>query len=319
MATTAFGNVELYLNALDKTIQYKNIRKEITDAYWSTDITPLLYPLWDDPKDRLETFVYREDDSYSVARCKYKKNFKTNTFNWVSYDFDPKAIDVNAATTLKDALKLKFVEYRDIQEDTYQKAVSAEFARTNSITWKRVKIIRQFLLQDSDHTQLPDAPGNDELKALWKQYRQYIRDIPTLQAVDTPFNIVYPITPVEYLQRKTLAVDADVKAKLGEQGTDKDYLTSSYHFWKMQEANLAKYTQRMAFYIASRLASTSNEGDDVATRILISPFITSFTGAWNGTGYSTDEEAATAIKLENDKLGVDYLDDLISKIETGEL
>ena len=59
MATTSFGNVELYLNALDKTIQYKNIRKEINDAYWNSDIIPLLYPLWDDPKDKLETFVYR--------------------------------------------------------------------------------------------------------------------------------------------------------------------------------------------------------------------------------------------------------------------
>ncbi len=301
------------MNALDKTIQYKNIRKEITEHYWSTEITPLLYPLWDDSKDRLETFVYREDDTYSVARCKYKKNFKTNSFTWVSYDFDPKAIDVNAAATLKDALKLKFIEYRDIQEDTYQKAVSAEFARTNAITWKRVKIIRQFLLQDSDYTQMEDAPGSDELKALWKSYRQYIRDIPSLQQVDSPFNVVYPITPLEYLERKTIAVDPDVKEKLGDQGTEKDYLTSSYHFWKMKEANLAKYTQRMSFYIASRLATQSADQDDVSSRILISPFITEW------SHMMSEEDEATKIRLENDKLGVDYLDDLINKIESGEL
>lgn len=315
MATTSFGNVELYLNALDKTIQYKNIRKEINDAYWNSDIIPLLYPLWDDPKDKLETFVYREDDSYSVARCKYKKNFKTDSFTWVSYDFDPKAIDDNAATTLKDALKLKFIEYKDIQENDYQRAVSAEYARTNAITWKRVKIIRQFLLQDSDYTQMPDAPGSDELKELWKQYRQYIRDLPSLQQIDSPYNVVYPITPNEYLERKTLAVDPEVKEKIGDQGTDSTYLTSSYHFWKMQEANLAKYTQRMSFYIASKLATSSSDIDAIAGRIMISPFITK----WTAMGHNNAEEEAAAIRLENDKLGVDYLDDLIKKIESGEI
>jgi hypothetical protein len=315
MATTSFGNVELYLNALDKTIQYKNIRKEINDAYWNSDIIPLLYPLWDDPKDKLETFVYREDDSYSVARCKYKKNFKTDSFTWVSYDFDPKAIDDNAATTLKDSLKLKFIEYKDIQENDYQRAVSAEYARTNAITWKRVKIIRQFLLQDSDYTQMPDAPGSDELKELWKQYRQYIRDLPSLQQIDSPYNVVYPITPNEYLERKTLAVDPEVKEKIGDQGTDSTYLTSSYHFWKMQEANLAKYTQRMSFYIASKLATSSSDIDAIAGRIMISPFITK----WTAMGHNNAEEEAAAIRLENDKLGVDYLDDLIKKIESGEI
>ena len=315
MATTSFGNVELYLNALDQTIQYKNIRKEINDAYWNSDIIPLLYPLWDDPKDKLETFVYREDDSYSVARCKYKKNFKTDSFTWVSYDFDPKAIDDNAATTLKDALKLKFIEYKDIQENDYQRAVSAEYARTNAITWKRVKIIRQFLLQDSDYTQMPDAPGSDELKELWKQYRQYIRDLPSLQQIDSPYNVVYPITPNEYLERKTLAVDPEVKEKIGDQGTDSTYLTSSYHFWKMQEANLAKYTQRMSFYIASKLATSSSDIDAIAGRIMISPFITK----WTAMGHNNAEEEAAAIRLENDKLGVDYLDDLIKKIESGEI
>ena len=315
MATTSFGNVELYLNALDKTIQYKNIRKEINDAYWNSDIIPLLYPLWDDPKDKLETFVYREDDSYSVARCKYKKNFKTDSFTWVSYDFDPKAIDDNAATTLKDALKLKFIEYKDIQENDYQRAVAAEYARTNAITWKRVKIIRQFLLQDSDYTQMPDAPGSDELKELWKQYRQYIRDLPSLQQIDSPYNVVYPITPNEYLERKTLAVDPEVKEKIGDQGTDSTYLTSSYHFWKMQECNLAKYTQRMSFYIASKLATSSSDIDAIAGRIMISPFITK----WTAMGHNNAEEEAAAIRLENDKLGVDYLDDLIKKIESGEI
>jgi len=314
MATTSFGNVELYLNALDKTIQYKNIRKEINDAYWNSDIIPLLYPLWDDAKDRLETFVYREDDSYSVARCKYKKNFKTNEFNWVSYDFDPKAIDENAATTLKDALKLKFIEYKDIVESDYQRAVSAEYARTNAITWKRVKIIRRFLLQDSDYTQMPDAPGSDELKALWKQYRQYIRDLPELQPLDSPYNVIYPITPDEYLERKTMSIDPDIKEKLGDQGTETEYLKSSYHFWKMQDANLGKYTQRMAFYVASRIAVSSTEGDDMAHRIMVSPFVT----RWSYSVLTIEEEAAK-IKAENDKEGVDYLDDLISKIETGEI
>ena len=81
----AIKNTDVYLNALERTIQYKGIRKEISDSYWDTNVTPLLYPLWDSAKDKLEVFLVKADGSYHITRNKYKRDFKTETSSWVSY------------------------------------------------------------------------------------------------------------------------------------------------------------------------------------------------------------------------------------------
>ena len=85
--STAIQNTDVYLNALERSIQYKGIRKEISDSYWESDVSPLLYPLWDSAKDKLEIFSIKADGTYFITRNKYKKNFKDNTHSWVSYDF----------------------------------------------------------------------------------------------------------------------------------------------------------------------------------------------------------------------------------------
>ena len=58
MATIASpSETSLYLNAFDKTIQYEGVMKTIDDDYWASDIVPILYPMWDSDKDKLEVFV----------------------------------------------------------------------------------------------------------------------------------------------------------------------------------------------------------------------------------------------------------------------
>ena len=87
--STAIKNTDIYLNALEWSIQYQGIRKDISDSYWESDVSPLLYPLWDSDKDKLETFLVKNDGTYLIQRNKYKKNFADNTGKWVSYEFDP--------------------------------------------------------------------------------------------------------------------------------------------------------------------------------------------------------------------------------------
>lgn len=308
---TATKNVDIYLNALDRTIQYKGIQKQITDSYWESDISPLLYPLWDSAKDKLEMFVYRLDDTFLVQRNKYKKNFKTNTFTWVAYEFDPSGIAEYDVTDLRDKLKEKFVEFRDVEENTYEQAIQAEYARTNSLSWDKIKVVRRFLLQDSDYTQASDSPCTDEQKALWKQYRAYIRDIPTLQTAASPFDVVFPITPDEYLDRKSLTVDQLIIDKVGLQGTDKDYLDSSYHFWKMNTSTLSSFAQRMTLYIAARTSVIAPVGTANEQRVMVSPFHQNF--------YVNADEEAAVINANNDQVNRDFIEDLLDKIEKGEL
>tara|TARA_B100001250_G_scaffold85089_1_gene70303 strand:- start:359 stop:1294 length:936 start_codon:yes stop_codon:yes gene_type:complete len=311
MASTALKNTDIYLNALERTIQYKGVQKQLTDSFWETNISPIIYPLWDSAKDKLEMFVYRDDGSYLIQRNKYKKDFKTNTNTWISYEFDPSGVAEYDVTDLRDKLKEQFIEYRDVTEDTYQQAIQKEYARSNSLTWDKIKVVRRFLLQDSDFTQQTDAPLTDEMKALWKQYRSYIRDIPTLQNAETPFDVVFPITPDEYVQRKSITVDQLVIDKVGLQGTDKDYLDSSYHFWKMNSSTLNSFTQRMTLYLAARTSVIAPIGTGEETRVMVSPFHTLLTG--------NTEAHAEQIIANNDQVNRDYIEDLLDKIEKGEL
>ena len=57
----------LYLNAFDKNIQVDGVIKTFDDEYWVANIVPILYPLWDSDKDKLEVFVkYKDGTSNKV-------------------------------------------------------------------------------------------------------------------------------------------------------------------------------------------------------------------------------------------------------------
>lgn len=58
--------------------------------------------------------------------------------------------------------------------------------------WNMVRSERDWKLQQSDWTQLPDVPLTAEQKAEWVTYRQQLRDV-TNQP--DPFNITWPVAP----------------------------------------------------------------------------------------------------------------------------
>lgn len=57
-------------------------------------------------------------------------------------------------------------------------------------TWQTVRDKRNELLRNSDHTQLPDYPGD---KVAWAAYRQQLREIP--QTFASAELVVFPQTP----------------------------------------------------------------------------------------------------------------------------
>ena len=60
-----------------------------------------------------------------------------------------------------------------------------------------VRAKRDYLLQDSDWTQMPDSPLSVEQKATWAEYRQDLRDITvTYPDVKDPNEVVWPTKPV---------------------------------------------------------------------------------------------------------------------------
>lgn len=59
------------------------------------------------------------------------------------------------------------------------------------MSWDDIRSQRNFLLKESDYTQLPDFP--EAKKTEWATYRQALRDIPQIYA--TPAEVIWPTPP----------------------------------------------------------------------------------------------------------------------------
>ena len=234
MATIASpSSTSLYLNAFDKSIQYEGIMKTIDDDYWTKEIVPILYPMWDSDNDKLEVFVQYKDGTSRMNKTKYSRNQKTGTFKWISYQFDLAPFTTEVAD-LNTRLIEQFTEYRQGQENDLERALAASFSQTSILNWTKVALIRNFLLMDSDWTQLGDAPLTAEQKTLWQTYRQKLRDIPQDQKNKSANTVVFPITPTKH-------------AKLADSLT---YLDDVSHFYTIPQSVYSKFTTRIVNYLA---------------------------------------------------------------------
>ena len=250
MATIASpSSTTLYLNAFDKTIQHDGIIKTIDDDYWTKNIVPLLYPMWDSDNDKLEVFVLYKDGTTRMNKTKYTRNQKTGVYKWISYQFDLSPFTTEI-TDLSNNLIDKWTEYRQGQENDLERNLAGHFAKTSILNWTKVKLIRNFLLMDSDWTQLGDAPCSDEEKARWVAYRKKLRDIPKDHAKMSANSVPFPMTPPKW------AALAD-----GE-----EYLDSTSHFFTIPQSVYSKFSTRIVNYLAMAIGTTNIDGMEV-TRI----------------------------------------------------
>ena len=241
MATIASpSETSLYLNAFDKTIQYEGVMKTIDDDYWTSDIVPILYPMWDSDNDKLELFVQYKDSTVKMNKSKYQRNQKTGVYKWVSYQFDlsPFPTEVNDLST---RVIEKWTEYRVGQENDLERALAASFAKSTILNWTKVTLIRNFLLMDSDWTQLGDAPISADEKAKWTTYRQKLRDIPQDQKDNAANAVVFPITPTKH-------------AKLADSFT---YLEDVSHFYTIPQSVYSKFSTRIVNYLALAIGTAA--------------------------------------------------------------
>ena len=241
MATIASpSETSLYLNAFDKTIQYEGVMKTIDDDYWTSDIVPILYPMWDSDNDKLEVFVQYKDSTVKMNKTKYQRNQKTGVYKWISYQFDlsPFPTEVNDLYT---RLIEKFTEYRVGQENDLERALAASFAKSTIINWTKITLMRNFLLMDSDWTQLGDAPLSADEKAKWVTYRQKLRDIPADQKNAAANSVVFPITPTKHV-------------KLADSFT---YLEDVSHFYTIPQSVYSKFSTRIVNYLALAIGTAA--------------------------------------------------------------
>ena len=77
--------------------------------------------------------------------------------------------------------------YPKINEDTHYKTATWDAsAKSWTLTelpekflWERVRVKRDNALADTDYTQIPDAPLTTDQVAVYKKYRQELRDLPS--------------------------------------------------------------------------------------------------------------------------------------------
>ena len=243
MTTTASpSQTALYLNAFDKNIQVDGIIKTIDDDFWTTNIVPILYPLWDSDKDKLEVFTKYKDGTAKMNKTKYQRNQKTGEYKWVSYQFDLSPFMPDDVNDLYDKLLAKFVEYREGQENDLDRLLEASFAKSTILNWSKVVLIRNFLLSDSDWTQLGDAQLTTQQKADWVTYRQKLRDIPQDQTEASAATVVFPVTPKKH----------------AEMNDGKDYLSDTVnHFCLLNQTVYSKFSDRIVNYLTLAIGTTS--------------------------------------------------------------
>ncbi len=334
MATSS--TAQMIFNAFDRIVSYQGVKKQFNDDYWNSEIEPIITPLWNSDKDQLELFVYHADGTYLIQRSKYKRDHKTQTSKWSSYEFDPAGVAEYDVDALFNSLRDKFFDYKDITEAEYQKAVERKIQETNILTWEKVNLVRVFLLKDSDWTQLPDNGLSAESAAQWLAYRDWIRNNPKKDAqggdAQNANDVIFPITPTEYNTRKTVGLSEKAIAAYGQQGNDEDFLDSTYHFWKLSTNSLKYFSQKMTTYLVLSTITQAQAEFGTMGRIEVAKYRTQANAQQAGiqryTNYDSSHESQMsaetleAVNMTDAQIeakGEEWLDNLIARLENGEL
>ena len=300
--TATTQDVIIHMNTLSRSITYQGVCKFIDDKYWDTEITPLLFPLWHSERDRLEVFTAFKSGGYQVTRNKYQRVVKSETGGkWTSYEFPVGELDPAEANSLKDVLIEKYIDYKETVDKSLEAALQGEYVNKIELNWEKLRLMRNFLLQDSDYVMMSDSPVTDGAeKAMWEKYRQYLRDIPADPTYGIAYDVKFPITPKEYLAREAEeSLPQPIVDKYGDYGHGVSYMESVYHFWKPTHSTLMNWRQRMAFYMLLRL----NTLDDSLN--MSSMLSHRQSGRDLGEPNYPDKDA--------------YIDDILKRIESGEL
>jgi hypothetical protein len=83
----------------------------------------------------------------------------------------------------------------------WQFALDAGVNPPDDEKWTAIRMHRAQLLQQSDWTQLADAPLSADEKNTWTAYRQSLRDLPQDNA--NPAGVIFPDQPSRLLPHQT--------------------------------------------------------------------------------------------------------------------
>ena len=237
--------IVVQVNALERMIIVDGKTEIIDEDFWNANIQNVLYPFWTSDKDRLIHLNYFSDGSYGIEKKKYVYDRATKERKWKTYQWrEPTNSEVGQ---IAETVKEKYFEFQDTEQETIQEELYEEFGRWNKVSWGGIRMIRNFLLNDSDWTQMPDADISTEIKARWTAYRAKLRTIPQDYDGQDADDVKFPMNPILYARWITFKdVDGnDVNAS-------KAYLDTDDQFGPYNSSTIGKYSQRIVATIASQ-------------------------------------------------------------------
>jgi hypothetical protein len=225
----------LQLNAIQRQVNYRGITRDISDTYWKDEIGPRLYPNWDSDKDKLIQLNYYDNGSFHAKRRKFIKNFSTNQYEWKDYEME--SYEVEEAKEIFSLLKEAFYLIDSVEKENFQKELANAHYEASNVSWFGIRLVRQFLLEDSDWVFLPDNNISDEETELWKKYRQSLRDIPQVDSYVEPTDVLFPMSPQEY------------KIFYAPENPDEEYLSTPSQYLKLSGYFISNFKERIIQYL----------------------------------------------------------------------
>jgi hypothetical protein len=225
----------LQLNAIQKQINYRGITRDISDTYWKDEIGPRLYPNWDSDKDKLVQLNYYDNGSFHAKRRKFVKNFSTNQYEWKDYEME--SYEVEEAKEIFTLLKEAFYLIESVEKENFQKELAEAHYQANTVSWFGIRLVRQFLLEDSDWVFMPDSSVSEENLELWKTYRKALRNIPQVDEFVEASDVLFPISPEDY----------NVFYK--PENPDEEYLSTPSQYLKLSGYFISHYKERVIQYL----------------------------------------------------------------------
>jgi len=249
--------VQFYLR--EKKLFYRGYTAIIPDDIIES-FDKILPPFWWNNKDVLSLFTYYDDGSFSCERKKEVFDHSIQQKVERIYSFTSATIE-----QVRELVDIFIQVYEDCRLQNLQSAkdqIKDRIQKEFSLIVLNLKSFRSSLLSKSDWTQLPDNNLSDEIKDLWKQYRQYLRDITddpnwwanNILLVDFPIDpenyllrypdksVAYLSTPDQFENHAIMAVKAKLVTFLGYLGLHHLQTVGGYDRENVQNSNISQMT-----------------------------------------------------------------------------
>jgi hypothetical protein len=147
------------------------------------------------------------------------------------------AYEVDEAKELFELLKEAFYLIESVEKENFQKELAEAYYRAETISWFGIRLVRNFLLEDSDWVFIGDSPVSEEEKEMWKTYRQALRDVPQIDEYLEPEDVKFPISPQDW------------KYYYQPENPTEKYLETQNQYLKLSGYFISHYKEKVVQYL----------------------------------------------------------------------